>query len=82
MVASSDDRARAQRGEMMLPPPARKLPGLHTASAALRLALPTAACLGALALTRPAAAIPSFADQTGLSCQAKPAAIPHRRKAR
>ena len=40
------------------------------AKLALRLGLPTAVCLGALALTRPAAAIPSFADQTGQPCQA------------
>lgn len=37
---------------------------------ALRLAMPTAICLGALAMTRPATALPSFADQTGLPCQA------------
>lgn len=37
---------------------------------ALRLGLPALVGLGALALTRPAAAVPSFADQTGQPCQA------------
>ncbi len=36
----------------------------------VRLALPVGVGLGALMLTPPAAAIPSFADQTGLPCQA------------
>lgn len=40
------------------------------AAFALRLGLPVLAGLGALTLTRPAAAIPSFADQTGMPCQA------------
>jgi len=43
---------------------------LRHATLALRLGLPTALGLGALVLSRPAVAIPSFADQTGLPCQA------------
>ena len=47
-----------------------KRTALQHTKLALRLALPTAACLGALALTRPASAVPSFANQTGQPCQA------------
>lgn len=36
----------------------------------LRYALPVVAALTAIALTRPASAVPSFADQTGQPCQA------------
>jgi hypothetical protein len=43
---------------------------LQHARRALRFALPTAACLGALLATRPATAVPAFADQTGQPCQA------------
>jgi hypothetical protein len=50
--------------------PAQNLPIMGHAATALRLGLPTALCLGALALTRPASAVPSFADQTGMPCQA------------
>lgn len=37
---------------------------------AFRLCLPAAVGLAALGLVRPAAAVPSFADQTGMPCQA------------
>ena len=50
--------------------PATKRPGLYYATTALRLVLPATLCLGALALTRPASAVPSYADQTGMPCQA------------
>ncbi len=53
---------------MRAPKPQR--PAMHKTMMALRLAAPAALCLGAIALTRPAAAIPSFADQTGMPCQA------------
>ncbi|WP_353227738.1 hypothetical protein [Novosphingobium sp.] len=54
----------------MLLAPAKKPTALKHLRLALRLGLPTAACLGALVMTRPAAAVPSFADQTGQPCQA------------
>lgn len=54
----------------MLPASAKKQPRLHYATTALRLVLPATLALGALALTRPASAVPSFADQTGMPCQA------------
>lgn len=57
-------------GFQMTTAPRTKSNALHHARLALRLGLPTAVCLAALALTRPAAAIPSFADQTGMPCQA------------
>ena len=49
---------------------ARLRPALSTTALTVRLALPALACLGILALTRPAAAVPSFADQTQMPCQA------------
>ena len=49
---------------------ASRRPALHNATLAWRVVLPAAIGLAALGLTRPAAAVPSFADQTGMPCQA------------
>ena len=49
---------------------ANKTAGRRYAATAIRLAVPTALCLGTLVLSRPAVAVPSFAEQTGLACSA------------
>jgi hypothetical protein len=54
----------------MLPATAKRSNARLHATTALRLAVPTALCLGVLALSRPAVAVPSFAEQTGMACQA------------
>ena len=54
----------------MVPASAKKQSRLYYGTAALRLVLPTAVCLVGLSLTRTASAVPSFADQTGMACQA------------
>ena len=53
-----------------MPAPAATVRRAGNLRLALRLSLPSALGLAALALTRPASAVPGFADQTGVPCQA------------